>query len=69
VVPGSVIRDFATVIGEEIGWRGFLVPEFAKTQSFPATALITGFIWAIWHYPVLLFADYHSPLRCLFFRY
>jgi uncharacterized protein len=57
----TVIRDFATVIGEEIGWRGFLVPELAKTHSFPATAMITGFIWAIWHYPILLFADYHSP--------
>jgi len=41
----TVIRDFATVIGEEIGWRGFLVPELSKRHSFPATALITGFIW------------------------
>lgn len=40
----TVIRDFATVIGEEIGWRGFLVPELAKKHSFPATAIITGFI-------------------------
>ncbi len=56
----TVIRDFATVIGEEIGWRGFLVPELAKKHGFPATAMITGFIWAIWHYPVILFADYHG---------
>jgi membrane protease YdiL (CAAX protease family) len=25
----TVIRDFATVIGEEIGWRGFLVPDLS----------------------------------------
>jgi membrane protease YdiL (CAAX protease family) len=56
----TVIRDFATVIGEEIGWRGFLIPELAKKHSFPAIAMITGFIWAIWHYPVILFADYHG---------
>ncbi len=56
----SVIRDCATVIGEEIGWRGFLVPELAKKHGFPATAMITGFIWAIWHYPIVLFADYKS---------
>jgi uncharacterized protein len=63
----TVIRDFATVIGEEIGWRGFLVPELAKKHSFPATAMITGFIWAIWHYPVILFADYHGASPAWFY--
>jgi membrane protease YdiL (CAAX protease family) len=60
----TVIRDFATVLGEEIGWRGFLVPELAKRYSFAATAMLSGFIWAIWHYPILLLADYngHTPV-------
>jgi membrane protease YdiL (CAAX protease family) len=53
----TVIRDFATVLGEEIGWRGFLVPELAKRNSFAATAIISGLIWALWHYPIFLFAD------------
>lgn len=56
----NVIRDFATVLGEEIGWRGFLVPELAKRHSFAATAILSGFIWALWHYPIMLFADYHG---------
>jgi uncharacterized protein len=47
-------------LGEEIGWRGFLVPELVKITSFTKTALITGLIWAIWHYPAIIFADYHS---------
>ena len=55
------------MIGEEIGWRGFLVPELAKKHSFPATAMITGFIWAIWHYPVILFADYHGASPAWFY--
>jgi uncharacterized protein len=63
----TVIRDFATVIGEEIGWRGFLVPELAKKHGFPVTAMITGFIWAIWHYPVILFADYHGASPAWFY--
>ena len=38
-------------LGEEIGWRGFLVPELARLTSFTNTALISG---AIWHYPMIL---------------
>lgn len=57
----GVITDCATTLGEEIGWRGFLVPELAKRHSFAATAVISGLIWAVWHFPILLFADYHAP--------
>jgi membrane protease YdiL (CAAX protease family) len=55
----GVIQGVPTVLGEEIGWRGFLVPELAKRHGFAATAIISGFIWAIWHYPLLLLGDYH----------
>ena len=47
-------------LGEEIGWRGFLVPELARLTSFTKTALISGAFWAVYHYPVILFADYNS---------
>jgi uncharacterized protein len=63
----AVIRGTATVLGEEIGWRGFLVPEFAKTHSFLTTAVVTGLIWAVWHYPVILFADYKSDTPVWFY--
>jgi membrane protease YdiL (CAAX protease family) len=56
----AVVKDFATVLGEEIGWRGFLVPELAKRHGFVATSLISGIIWALWHYPILLLGSYHS---------
>lgn len=46
-------------LGEEIGWRGFLVPELLKSYSYTQTSLITGVIWAIYHYPILIFADYN----------
>lgn len=52
----TVIRGCATALGEEIGWRGFLVPELAKRNGFAATAIISGFIWALWHYPIFLLA-------------
>ena len=47
-------------LGEEIGWRGFLVPELYKSQGFINTSLYSGLIWGIWHLPILLFADYNS---------
>lgn len=53
-------RSLATALGEEIGWRGFLVPELAKTTSFTTTAVISGLVWAVWHYPILIFADYNN---------
>jgi membrane protease YdiL (CAAX protease family) len=57
----GLIRDCAAVLGEEIGWRGFLVPELAKRHSFAATAIISGLIWAVWHYPIFLFAKGYNP--------
>ena len=47
-------------LGEELGWRGLLVPELAKITTFSKTALLTGLIWAVWHYPAIIFADYHG---------
>ncbi len=40
--------------GEELGWRGFLVPRLQSTMSFTKTSLATGLIWAVWHYPVVI---------------
>jgi len=47
-------------LGEEIGWRGLMVPEMAKVTSFGNTVTLTGIVWAVWHYPAVIFADYHS---------
>jgi membrane protease YdiL (CAAX protease family) len=52
--------SLSTALGEEIGWRGFLVPELFKTTSYTKTSLIVGVIWAVWHFPILIFADYNS---------
>jgi membrane protease YdiL (CAAX protease family) len=38
-------------LGEEIGWRGFLVPELAHIRSFAGVAFLSGAIWAVYHYP------------------
>jgi membrane protease YdiL (CAAX protease family) len=56
----GVIKSMASALGEEIGWRGFLVPELFKTTSFTTTALISGAVWSCWHYPLLIWGDYNS---------
>jgi membrane protease YdiL (CAAX protease family) len=39
-------------LGEELGWRGFLLPELLKRRSPLAASLFLGLIWALWHLPV-----------------
>lgn len=53
-------------LGEEIGWRGLLIPELIKITSFTRAALVTGIIWAIWHYPAIIYADYNRSTPLIF---
>lgn len=39
--------------GEELGWRGFLVPALRPLGTWPAL-LVSGAIWGLWHSPVIL---------------
>ena len=39
--------------GEELGWRGFLANEL-KEKNFWVSSWIIGFIWGIWHFPIIL---------------
>lgn len=56
----GLVGSLGRALGEEIGWRGFLVPELSKTMRFTGTALISGIVWACWHYPILIWGDYNS---------
>jgi len=52
--------SFLAALGEEIGWRGLLLPELAKRYPFTQAMLISAGIWSLYHYPLILFANYHS---------
>jgi membrane protease YdiL (CAAX protease family) len=56
----GLVRSVSSALGEEIGWRGFLVPELAKTTSFTTTSLVSGIVWSLWHYPILIYGDYNA---------
>jgi len=62
LLPGNLGR----ALGEEIGWRGFLFPQLRKRFSFAHASLITGAVWALWHFAVIVQGAYldasHVPL-------
>jgi membrane protease YdiL (CAAX protease family) len=62
----GVISSTARALGEEIGWRGFLLPRLVQQTGFTWGCLLSGCIWAVWHYPALLFADYNAGTRPIF---
>jgi membrane protease YdiL (CAAX protease family) len=35
--------------GEEIGWRGFMLPKLNKKHSLFISSLIVGLFWGVWH--------------------
>ena len=59
LVLGS-LQSLMSATGEELGWRGFLVPTLARSMSFTRVSLISGAIWAVWHMPLIIFADYNG---------
>lgn len=40
-----------TAFGEEVGWRGYLVPRLQHLGRFRMT-LVSGTFWSIWHFPL-----------------
>jgi membrane protease YdiL (CAAX protease family) len=52
IPAGALINAFFT-IGEELGWRGWLLPSLRPLGTWPAL-LISGAIWGLWHSPVIL---------------
>jgi membrane protease YdiL (CAAX protease family) len=58
LLPAALIASVIAVPvfwGEEAGWRGYLQQRVGRGPL--AAALLTGIIWAAWHYP-LVFTDY-----------
>lgn len=59
-LTAGFIDKAGRALGEEIGWRGFLVPELAKVTGFTGVGVISGVLWAFWHFPGIVFGDYNE---------
>ena len=53
-VSAIEILIFVLVIGEETGWRGFLLPRLRGHMSLPTAGLVSGIVWSLWHLPLYL---------------
>lgn len=56
-----------TALGEEIGWRGFLVPALMKKFGLMKTLLLSSLIWGLWHCPILI-SGLYMPGTPLWFK-
>jgi len=45
-------------LGEELGWRGFLLPRLLQRHGPMAASLILAVVWALWHAPIDLTAGF-----------
>lgn len=59
IVPLFVIN--AIINGEEIGWRGYILPRLQTKYSALVSSVIVGVIWGLWHYPYFLAPGNMSP--------
>jgi len=50
MIFGSLLRAY----GEEMGWRGFLLPRLQARMNGLQASLLIGLIWWTWHLPVRL---------------
>ena len=67
IVPAAPVRELTALavfealgfnlvyggsLGEELGWRGFLLPRLLRDRTPLGASLVVGFWWALWHAPI-----------------
>lgn len=50
-LPINVILSAPLMLGEELGWRGYLLPRLLPLGRWPAL-VTSGVIWGLWHAPL-----------------
>ena len=56
-IGGALVAGYTInavfAFGEELGWRGYLLKTL-HNKKFLHVSLITGIVWGIWHFPLIL---------------
>lgn len=53
VLP-AIWTVFLFAAGEEVGWRGFLLPRLLATRGAVSASILVGVIHAVWHWPLIV---------------
>jgi len=53
LMPQIIVIVFIA-IGEEYGWRGYLLPRLMKKLNVFYSSITLGLIWGLWHFPAYL---------------
>jgi membrane protease YdiL (CAAX protease family) len=46
-------------LGEEVGWRGYLLPRLVEVLGMRRAGLLSGFLHGLWHVPLILLTPYY----------
>jgi uncharacterized protein len=59
---------FTSVLGEEIGWRGYALPRLQQRFGPLVASLILGVVWGLWHLPLFwAVGDIHQSMPLTLF--
>ncbi|MCK4899830.1 MAG: CPBP family intramembrane metalloprotease, partial [Anaerolineales bacterium] len=54
-IPLFIMKFFLDAgLGEELGWRGFLLPRLQARHNALVSSFIVGIVWGLWHLPLFM---------------
>jgi membrane protease YdiL (CAAX protease family) len=68
VIPVFAYVLFLSVMGEEIGWRGYVLPRLQERHGALLASLTIGVMWGLWHLPEFwMKSNFHSQIPLVLF--
>lgn len=61
VVRSALFTLLVVGIGEETGWRGWMLPELLKRYTPLKSSILVGLVWGMWHLPLFIVGAYPGP--------